>query len=58
MDVTNTVTPELRLLAAEFGLRGFGLRLVGGCVRDLLSGKTPKDVDICTDANPDEAAAI
>ncbi len=58
MDVTNTVSPELRLLAKEFGQRGFDMRLVGGCVRDLLSGKTPKDVDLCTDANPDEAAAI
>jgi poly(A) polymerase len=25
----------------------------GGCVRDLLSGKPPKDVDIATDARPD-----
>lgn len=58
MNLTNTVTPELRLLAAEFGQRGFGLRLVGGCVRDLLAGRTPKDVDLCTDANPDEAVAI
>jgi len=58
MDVTNTVSPELRLLAEKFGKRGFGMRLVGGCVRDLLAGKTPKDVDLCTDANPDEAVAI
>lgn len=58
MDVTNTVSPELRLLAKEFGQRGFGMRLVGGCVRDLLADKTPKDVDLCTDANPDEAIAI
>jgi tRNA nucleotidyltransferase/poly(A) polymerase len=34
------------------------MRLVGGCVRDLLADKTPKDVDLCTDANPDEAIAI
>jgi poly(A) polymerase len=25
----------------------------GGCVRDLLSGKPPKDIDIATDARPD-----
>jgi tRNA nucleotidyltransferase/poly(A) polymerase len=25
----------------------------GGCVRDLLSGKVPKDIDIATDARPD-----
>lgn len=52
------VNADLRNLAREFGQRGFGLRLVGGCVRDLLAGKTPKDVDLCTDANPDEAMAI
>src|SRR5215831_18155851 len=27
--------------------------LVGGCVRDLLLGKKPKDFDIATDARPD-----
>lgn len=29
--------------------------LVGGCVRDFLLGKTPKDYDVCTSATPDEA---
>ena len=28
--------------------------LVGGCVRDLLLGRTPKDFDIATDATPSE----
>ncbi len=28
--------------------------IVGGCVRDLLLGKTPKDYDITTNAKPDE----
>ncbi len=27
---------------------------VGGCVRDSLIGMNPKDIDICTQANPDE----
>jgi poly(A) polymerase len=31
---------------------------VGGCVRDLLLGRTPKDFDICTDAHPGEVRAI
>src|SRR5262252_4592427 len=36
-------------------LRGAGHQayLVGGCVRDLLLGITPKDFDIATDARPD-----
>ena len=26
---------------------------VGGCVRDLLLGRTPGDFDVCTDARPE-----
>ena len=35
-------------------LKGFGHEayLVGGCVRDLLLGKTPKDFDVATSARP------
>jgi putative nucleotidyltransferase with HDIG domain len=32
--------------------------LVGGCVRDLLLGGTPKDFDIATSATPDEIVAL
>jgi poly(A) polymerase len=32
--------------------------LVGGCVRDLLLGRTPKDFDVATDAHPGEVRAI
>ncbi|HVP69546.1 MAG TPA: polynucleotide adenylyltransferase PcnB [Anaeromyxobacteraceae bacterium] len=32
--------------------------LVGGCVRDLLVGRTPKDFDVATDAHPGEVRAI
>jgi poly(A) polymerase len=31
---------------------------VGGCVRDLLLGATPKDFDVATDAHPGEVRAI
>lgn len=33
---------------------GFEAYLVGGCVRDLLLGLTPKDFDIATDAMPEQ----
>ncbi len=33
---------------------GFLAYLVGGCVRDLLLGKTPKDFDVATDAHPQQ----
>ncbi len=32
--------------------------LVGGCVRDLLLGKSPKDFDVATDAHPDAIRAL
>ncbi len=41
-------------------LRGEGYEsyLAGGCVRDMLLGKTPQDYDISTNAKPDEIAKI
>ena len=33
---------------------GFEAYVVGGCVRDAILGKTPKDYDISTSAKPDE----
>lgn len=33
---------------------GYDAYLVGGCIRDSLIGKTPKDWDICTSAKPEE----
>lgn len=33
---------------------GFSAYLVGGCVRDLLLGREPKDFDVVTDAHPEE----
>ena len=32
--------------------------IVGGCVRDILRGKTPKDWDVTTDATPEELMKI
>lgn len=33
---------------------GFEAYLVGGCIRDSLLGKTPKDFDVATDATPEQ----
>ncbi len=40
----------------EYG--GYEAYVVGGCVRDSLIGKTPKDWDICTSATPMEIKEI
>ena len=37
---------------------GFQALLAGGCVRDLAVGRTPKDWDVATDAEPEEVAAL
>lgn len=37
---------------------GYGAYLVGGCVRDLLLGRSPKDYDIATNARPDEVRSL
>lgn len=37
---------------------GYEAYLVGGGVRDLLLGKTPKDFDIATDATPEQIKAL
>jgi len=41
-------------IAAELRSRGFQAWLVGGCVRDLVLGREPKDYDIATDAQPEQ----
>ena len=38
----------------ELQKNNFQAYLVGGCVRDALSGIEPKDFDIATDATPEE----
>lgn len=37
---------------------GFEAYLVGGCVRDLLLGREPKDFDVVTDADPEQIRKI
>jgi tRNA nucleotidyltransferase (CCA-adding enzyme) len=41
-------------LVALFEARGHAIRIVGGWVRDLLRGLTPKDLDLCTTALPEQ----
>ena len=37
---------------------GFDAYLVGGCVRDLLIGRAPKDFDVATEATPEDVRAV
>jgi poly(A) polymerase len=46
VDLAKTVCKQIQ----DNGFRAF---FVGGCVRDTMLGKTPKDIDIVTNADPD-----
>jgi poly(A) polymerase len=50
-DFATTIVQALRQ-------RGFQAYLVGGCVRDLLLRREPKDYDVATSATPDEVMDI
>ena len=46
------IDPDVLRILYRLHNHGFLAYLVGGCVRDLLLGKTPKDFDAATDAHP------
>ena len=53
-----TIPAEITSITGTLQSAGFEAYLVGGCVRDLIRGTTPKDWDITTNANPEEIIAI
>jgi poly(A) polymerase len=68
MSVTSPITERLavyvapghptRELTDRFTASGHRLFLVGGCVRDLVLGRPNDDVDLTTDARPDEVERL
>lgn len=58
MIVRNKIPQEVQHVADTLENRGFEAYLVGGCVRDLLIGKIPKDWDITTNAHPTEIESL
>lgn len=54
-DITpDRVDPDAAKVVRRISRKGFEAYLVGGCVRDLLLGREPKDFDLATSATPDE----
>ncbi|HTQ54870.1 MAG TPA: CCA tRNA nucleotidyltransferase [Bryobacteraceae bacterium] len=47
-----------RSIVARLRASGHQAYLVGGCVRDLLLGRTPKDFDVATEARPDRITEL
>ncbi len=59
MEIEPSRIPETVSQATqELEKAGFEAWIVGGCVRDLLIGKTPKDWDLTTNATPEEIQKI
>jgi len=52
------ITDELKQLDNIFKKGKHEIRIVGGAVRDLALGKAPKDIDLATDATPQEMQAM
>ena len=52
------IPPQVLELAQILSEKGHEAYLVGGCVRDIMLGRTPKDWDITTDAVPQEVIKI
>ncbi|MEO6952412.1 MAG: polynucleotide adenylyltransferase PcnB [Polyangia bacterium] len=48
------IDPDAHKIVVRLARAGFQAYLVGGCVRDLLIGRRPKDFDVCTSATPPE----
>ncbi len=55
---TTDIPLEVRAVADRLRSAGYDAYLVGGCVRDLLLGKTPKDWDFTTDAVPEAIVSL
>ncbi|BCX82452.1 poly(A) polymerase [Methylomarinovum caldicuralii] len=48
------ISPSALKVLYRLHKAGFRACLVGGCVRDLLLGREPKDFDVATDAHPEQ----
>jgi len=51
-------TPNVKKVIDVVRKYGFDIRVIGGAVRDFLRGKTPRDVDFATNAEPAELMFI
>lgn len=49
---------EIKKIAELFNKSGFSLFVVGGSVRDFLLNKPQKDIDLATNATPDESVEV
>lgn len=53
-----SIPKEVTVVSSALREAGFEAYLVGGCVRDLIAGRTPKDWDVTTNATPEQIQGI
>lgn len=58
MNTHYSIPEEVTRVTGALKNAGFEAYLVGGCVRDMILGKTPKDWDITTNAHPEQIQAL
>lgn len=49
---------RIKFLSQLFATNGFELRIAGGAVRDILTGKEPSDIDLATTARPEQTLEL
>ncbi|MEM6788752.1 MAG: polynucleotide adenylyltransferase PcnB [Myxococcota bacterium] len=54
----SSIDPDVRKVVRRLTRYGHEAYLVGGCVRDLLLARRPKDFDVATSAHPEEVRAL
>ncbi|MDP8100549.1 polynucleotide adenylyltransferase PcnB [Phocoenobacter atlanticus] len=54
----HNISKNVLSIVNKLSQNNFEVYLVGGCIRDVLLGKTPKDFDIATNARPEEIKRI
>lgn len=52
------IDPDAAKVVRRLTRYGYQAYLVGGCVRDLLLGRTPKDFDVATSARPNDVKSL
>ena len=57
-NLSSKIPKEVSHVTDALEKAGFEAYLVGGCVRDLLLGKEPKDWDVATNAKPDQIIGL
>ena len=53
-NISKIITKDITDMVKLFKDSRFEIYAVGGCVRDILMGREPHDLDFCTSATPDE----